>query len=452
MVFLGWIYWGLISGIFFFLAIQFFWERNFVGGFKTMFVSVLFSLFYLPVLLRMKIPMQNWFILSIWILSLLFLLVLVIPSRKKSPNMIVSIQEQVDERDALFHRFYRLKPGTPDFESYYHQHPEYKEIDDKIRALPDIANPGAATYVPHISPFALASMEMIDDLAKNVDWQPKPLGVEPVRAATEEITQRIKGYARYLGAALVGTTGLNPAYIYSHVGRSPGRWGEPINLKHNFAIAIAVEMQHEMVRHAPENPTLTETSFQYLEAAKIATVLARYIHLLGFRARAHVDANYRVMCVPIAVDAGLGELGRLGLLITPEFGPRVRLAVVTTTMPLKQDSPKVFGVQHFCQLCKKCATYCPSQSIPFGEKEIVNGVEKWRSRQTSCYHYWRKKGTDCGICLRVCPYSYPNTAMHQMMRRIVQRNQLARKAIYLGDRFFYGNPMKRRYPLPQWHR
>ena len=66
-----------------------------------------------------------------------------------------------------------------------------------------------------------------------------------------------------------------------------------------------------MIRHAPESPTITESAFSYYENAKIALILAKYINLLGYEARAHVDGNYRVMCIPIAVDSGLGELGRL---------------------------------------------------------------------------------------------------------------------------------------------
>ncbi|GAG38682.1 unnamed protein product, partial [marine sediment metagenome] len=75
----------------------------------------------------------------------------------------------------------------------------------------------------------------------------------------------------------------------------------------------------------PASATTTETVFKYFEVAKIAMLVARYINLLGYEARAHVDANYRVTCGPIAVDAGLGELGRLGLLVTPQYGPRARL-------------------------------------------------------------------------------------------------------------------------------
>ena len=132
-------------------------------------------------------------------------------------------------------------------------------------------------------------------------------------------------------------------FDYKNTNRSPGEWGAPIELNHKNAIVFAVEMDHDMVRQAPDAHTTTETAFKYLEVGKIAMTVARYIHFLGYEARAHVDGNYRVLCVPLAQDAGLGELGRLGLLITPEMGPRIRLAVVTTDLPLAQDPPIHFS-------------------------------------------------------------------------------------------------------------
>ena len=102
-----------------------------------------------------------------------------------------------------------------------------------------------------------------------------------------------------------------------------------------------------------------------------------------------MDGNYRVMCDPVAYDAGLGELGRLGLLITPQFGPRIRLSIVSTNLPLVYDNPIVLGVQDFCAFCKKCAVNCPSGAVAMGEKGIYNGIEKWQSNQESCYSFWR---------------------------------------------------------------
>jgi ferredoxin len=364
---------------------------------------------------------------------------------------IVGPQPRIDERDAFFHRVLRLQPGTQEYDAYYEKHPGKKESDEKIRSLPGLNDVDSKSYHPLDTPFAASLVDMSTRSFGETEFEPDPISGEPVSATPEEFATRLKGFANYLGADLVGCTKLNPSYIYSNIGRSPGLWGSPIELDHPNAIAVAVEMNHTMTRQAPGLTAFTESSHEYFKAGNIALVLARYINLLGYRAKAHVDTNYQVMCVPIAADAGLGELGRIGLLMTPKFGPRVRLAIVTTDLPLSHDKPKPFGVQDFCEICKKCADICPSASIAGDEKQEYAGVEKWQSRQDGCYRYWRQVGTDCAICLKVCPYSHPSNPAHNLVRWTIGRNHLARRAALWLDDLVYGRRPKQKYPLPGWH-
>jgi reductive dehalogenase len=150
-----------------------------------------------------------------------------------------------------------------------------------------------------------------------------------------------------------------------------------------------------------------------------------------------VDGNYEVITTAVALEAGIGELGRLGLIITPSHGPRVRLAVVTTDLPLVEDGPVHFGVQHFCRICKKCAENCPSQSIERRGKKNIRGVLKWQSQMESCYRYWRKAGTGCAVCVAVCPYSKPRSVYHNLMRFFCKQNAPARRLAYILDNLLY---------------
>jgi len=159
-----------------------------------------------------------------------------------------------------------------------------------------------------------------------------------------------------------------------------------------------------------------------------------------------------VMAVPIAVDAGLGELGRLGLLISPAFGPRVRLTVVTTNAPLAQDPPVSFGAAAFCEICKKCADGCPANAISKGAPETVAGVRKWQSRDDTCYRHWRTVGTDCALCLRVCPFSHPKNPVHNLVRWAIRRNGLTRRLALWGDDLCYGRQPTKKSPCPDWVR
>ena len=91
------------------------------------------------------------------------------------------------------------------------------------------------------------------------------------------------------------------------------------------------------------------------------------------------------------------------------------------------DKPISFGVDHFCRICLKCADNCPSDSIDAGDRAVHAGVEKWQTDRDSCYRFWRYRGTDCAICMRVCPYSHPRTLLHNVVRWLISRNGFARR-------------------------
>lgn len=447
----GWFFLSIIiSGIIGFVITSII-EKKVRPVVRIISVSTPFLIIFIAILL-FDFLYKEFLLLFIIAISLVTAIILILPFGADNFLKIVkNEQKRVDEREAIFHRFYRLKPGMPEYNAFYSEFPEKKDFDDKLRKSPNIAEPGTKTFNKFTSPMQKTLMDLIARLKSDFFSSEMNIPTETLEVSPEDITKRIKGFAHYLGADLIGTTKLNKAYIYSNIGRSPGKWGASIELDHKYAIAIGIKMDSKMIYHAPESPTATETFYKYFVAAKIALAISRYIQLLGYEARAHVDGNYRVLCPPIAADAGLGELGRLGLLITPEFGPRVRLSVVTTNIPLKVDKPITFGVQDFCEFCKKCGENCPTGSISMKAKIFVKGIEKWQSNQEKCYKFWRKQGTDCSICLKVCPYSHPHTLMHNIIRFAIKRNNISRRLALLLDDFFYGRYPNFKSKFPKWH-
>jgi reductive dehalogenase len=185
-----------------------------------------------------------------------------------------------------------------------------------------------------------------------------------------------------------------------------------------------------------------ESARQYVEAAKVASIIAEYIRAQGFSARAHTDGNYQVLCVPLAVDAGLGELGRLGVLIHPVYGPCVRLAAVTTELELPPTPRRDFHMASFCRICRKCADNCPTRAIAAGEEPVSRRFKHWSVVQENCYAFWKQIGTDCAVCIRSCPYTKPDTLLHRLVRFYVSRNPLNQRLALLMDDFFYGRKKK----------
>jgi ferredoxin len=142
----------------------------------------------------------------------------------------------------------------------------------------------------------------------------------------------------------------------------------------------------------------------------------------------------------------------MGLLMTPRLGPRVRLGVVTTDLELVPDSPtRDAAVIDFCNVCRKCADNCPIRAIPFGEREDCDGALRWRINADTCYRYWCVVGTDCGVCMTVCPYSHPDSSCHNLVRWGIRNSGFFRRAAYHMDNLFYGRkPSPRR--SPEWTR
>jgi hypothetical protein len=188
------------------------------------------------------------------------------------------------------------------------------------------------------------------------------------KLSPEEAARRVKGFARQLGAGSVGITRINPLWVYSHRGEifydNWEQWGQEISVDHSYAVVFAVEMDWEMVSTAPHTPSVAESALSYSKGSWISTQLAAFIANLGHAATANHSRHYDLLLTPAAVDAGLGELGRFGYLITRELGPRVRIFAVTTDLPMVCDHPVDIGVEDFCTFCKKCAQCCPSVSIP----------------------------------------------------------------------------------------
>jgi len=309
--------------------------------------------------------------------------------------------KRIDERDTMFARM-SYKKGSKEYEDYYKKNPEKKEIDDEIRELPNICGEGTATFHPLHSPLADAGFRFLSDIRKYSDGD---INKNKVEVEPEEMSKKLKKFVKYFGARLVGITEMKEYHYYSHRGRQAENYGEKIDKFHKYGIVFAVEMDKDMINRAPQCEEVIEVTKGYISAAVIGMWLSYYIRELGYEARNHMDGNYLVVAPLVAEDAGLGEIGRKGILITKEYGSRVRLGIVTTDMPLIPDKKQEFGIKEFCKICKKCVKTCPGKAIPEGDMELIDGKIRWQIKQENCYAAWRRIGTDCGVCLSACPFS-----------------------------------------------
>ncbi len=402
--------------------------------------GILLSFPFLLPMLDKDLTYPDW--LSTGLVSLMgcFLVISLIPVRGQ--YTFQRPRHRIDERDTMFSR-QELVPGSRRFEEYYRRRPQLEPLDNAFRSRPGLLKPGSRYYDPLLFTSTRSIFDEVEALHLRLDGEPAQVMAAMVPAV---FSDTLLGMARRLGAHSAGITKLSDYHVYSFGGRGD-RYGKAFMIRHTYAIAMTVEMDYHMMHMAPAAPTMLESARQYLRSGKIAIEMAEYIRSCGYPARAHIDANYQVVCPLVARDAGLGEIGRLGLLMTPALGPRVRIAVVTTDAPLVPSSAREdAAVIDFCRNCQKCASVCPARSIPFGPEQEIDGIKRWQVNSESCYTYWCQAGTDCGRCVIVCPFAHPDNWFHRLVRIGVRNSLIFRRLSILMDDLFYGRRPSPREP------
>jgi len=303
-------------------------------------------------------------------------------------------------------------------------------LSDAAWTIADAFGTGSGMNGYHQGLYSLENLEGPDEVEP---WDHSHL-------TPEEVTQRVKTAALFFGASLVGIAELDEKWLYSRYSSMDEtvRQGEIRYVKaekaeyledgalvipksHKYCIVMAYEMDYDGYRLSPGANASAATGNGYSRMAFTGASLAQFIRYLGYGAVP--CGNNTGLSVPMAIDAGLGEKSRMGCLVTPKYGPRVRLNKVFTDMPLNCDVPISFGVTEFCEVCRKCAENCPSGAITKGEQSYtsnnisnIQGVYKWQNDMEKCFRFWMENGTDCSICLGICPFNKQEGLIHEATR------------------------------------
>ena len=256
---------------------------------------------------------------------------------------------------------------------------------------------------------------------------------DPARMAAE-----IKRVAKFFGADLCGITDLDPRWLYARRVDTRDMSEAPNDLPPGIThvIVLGHQMEESLVATYPSALAGAATGREYSHEAAIVMQLAAYIRNLGYEAVASM--NDTGLVIPFAIKAGLGEYARNQMVITPEFGPRLRFSKIFTSLPLAKDAPRQRGVRAFCDQCQKCADACPVKALPFGppalggaNQSAIKGVRKWTSDAEKCFGFWAKLASDCAICMRVCPFNRDfGKARHRLWLRLAL-SPLRRFALWL---------------------
>jgi epoxyqueuosine reductase len=214
-------------------------------------------------------------------------------------------------------------------------------------------------------------------------------GIERADVDPVDLTRRMKARAAEIGLSAVGVTKYDPMVMFEpDVGQSFG----------DRVIICVVEQNWAAVQSIPSMRGERSHRDAGERSQELANELADFLRALGYTARASDSLGINIA---YGVEAGLGQLGLNGQLLTPFAGSRTRLAIVVTDAPLALDSPVDYGIPAICDACKSCVRNCPSSAIR-STRAMHRGVYKAKIKTERCMPILAQVH-GCAICIKVCP-------------------------------------------------
>lgn len=236
-------------------------------------------------------------------------------------------------------------------------------------------------------------LSIIKNIHHSVDSIPENPS-NPLSDADEELLEQLRQYSKSLGVCHVEFVKLPQDLIFQELG-----------VLFENAIVLAMEMSQEKIDKAPSQETMTMVFGTYDDLGKAANKITEFLREQGFAAQADHPLGGLVLFPPLAQKAGIGWVGKHGVLITPEFGPRVRLAAVYTSienLPFSESNAHGW-IEEYCKICGLCIKQCPSQAIL--EETVTHDTGRITNiKQQDCFKYFAQF-YGCSVCVKVCPFS-----------------------------------------------
>lgn len=250
----------------------------------------------------------------------------------------------------------------------------------------------------------------------------------------KDVTEAIREKALSLGYGEVGFTRNDRHYVYQS--RKPEMKSGLPN-----AICLALEQDYRKTQTIPSMEAEDTHFGTYFNQGPLTMELLDFIHSLGYQGQVSGPTWHYGPMIPMFVEAGLGQLGANGQLLSPHFGSRARLQIIFTDAKVTHDKPIDYGIHQFCQECKVCVDRCPGRAL-MPDKVWYRGVEKNKLVFKRCRPVMaRYEG--CGICMKVCPIQ--RYGMKPVMEHYVETGKVLGKGsenlegYTLDDKGYYGS-------------
>lgn len=218
----------------------------------------------------------------------------------------------------------------------------------------------------------------------------------PVVAVVEpptgkRLAELIRAEADRLGLSEVGFTAADPKYTFA---------GFDLRAGSNVIVCV-LEQDWRATQRAPGARAERGAYRGYAEIQRRVAGLADFVKSLGYEARPNEWSSLEAVAIHYGVEAGLGQLGLNGQLLTPQAGSRVRLALITTDAPMELGTAVDYGIPRICDECQVCVRRCPPGAIPKSRRE-KRGVIKAPIKPERCFPVVAQ-AHGCAVCMKVCP-------------------------------------------------
>jgi ferredoxin len=272
-----------------------------------------------------------------------------------------------------------------------------------LEKLPEELRPRAGAFMmtePLTATFATFQHHIAQYALPEVAEKKAPIPEDP-----HILARHIKSLAYFAGADMVGICKLPQSTLFTS-----NRRGEPVECDLKYAIVLLNVKDTKTLRGSYGREWIDdpESFGVYQRCASQGMIITEYIRRLGWPAVPDVAGTYITQMPRLVIDAGLGEVSRLGIALNPFVGAEFKVGAVITDLPLEVDKPIDFGLSDYCRNCKICAEQCPQHAISFkDEKEIYNGYETWKLNHQACQlgTISNTIGNACQRCTKICPWN-----------------------------------------------
>ncbi len=250
---------------------------------------------------------------------------------------------------------------------------------------------GDDTKQPRIMPIMLKMMMGVNRTIKSIKENP----AQPKTEIDKELLKKLEEYVISLGASSIGYTKLPSQWVFQNKA-----------VLHSNVIVLTMKMDRDRINTAPSPDGEYAVMTAYRDLGIIANKAADFLRKYGFSAQAGHPLNGQALYPPLTQMAGLGQLSHSGLIITPEFGPCVRISALYTSienLPFNEGNEHAW-VADYCVSCGLCIKKCPAEAIYAKPIRRESGQITFVDNE-KCFPYFHYNH-GCSVCIKVCPFNH----------------------------------------------